>query len=89
VKRGEVVRLITYRWFRNPLHLPGGNSVIHAHAREVDGLEEAFALIVRDDVYVIAVRRGLLKPDDLALLDRLVQRGTESLMARPMLALTS
>jgi hypothetical protein len=52
---------------------------LNCHAREVDGLEEPFALVVHQDTYILAVRRGLLEPEALDLLDRLIIRGTDRL----------
>jgi hypothetical protein len=50
--------------------------LINVHAREVDDLEDAFALIVQGRTFVFAVRRGLLEPDELDLLERLLRQAT-------------
>lgn len=66
-----------------------GDLVIECHAREVDHLEEPFALIVRDGTFIVAVRRGLLRNTDVCLLDRLLKRGLAELLTSTDLALTS
>jgi hypothetical protein len=58
---------------------------IDCHAREVDDLDQSFALIVRGETIVLAVRRGLLSRPDVDLLDRLLKRGLIDLLARPEL----
>lgn len=59
------------------------------HVREVEDLDDAFALVVQDGTFVIVVRQGVIEPDDVELLDRLLKRGLAALLESPALAITA
>lgn len=63
--------------------------MIECHVREVENLPDAFALVVQDGKFLVAVRRGLVPRKDVDLLDRLLKRGLSELLQMPNLALTS
>lgn len=47
------------------------------NAREVDDLDTPFALVVCGGRRILAVQRGLLKTEDIDLLDRLLMAANE------------
>lgn len=63
--------------------------MFQCHVREVDNLPDSFAMAVRDETFIVVVRRGLLAREDIQLLDRLLKRGLAELIATTDLALTS
>lgn len=71
------------------LPAPGDTLIVKCHAREADGLDDAFALVISEDTFILAVQRGLLPKEDICLLDRIVRRGVAELLKGTALALTS